>query len=237
VATTLATATPSAPPPVVPPPSEVSEICAPALLLAVQLRDAREIDDMDATRRRIREMLDRTELELRAAGLDEPDTSDTMFALVAALDEAITRSGWDQKELWIARPMQFERFGRYDAGEEFFVRLDRLRQERVPRMDVLHVYYLCLALGFKGQYQVRPDAEWEELVGVVAARLRRGEPDARLPLAPHGMPGEEIGEVVREIPVWVIVAAAGAFASLIYLVLMALVSRHAGTVERVLAAP
>ncbi len=214
--------------------SAVSEICASALLLGVQLRSAHEFDDVDATQRQIMALLDRTETQACALGLTTTDAMDVAFALVAAVDEAVTLSPWEDKSVWIARPIQFLRYGRYDAGEEFFARLDRLRQERPLRADVLHVYYLCLALGFKGRYQVRPESERRELIASVAAQLRRGDPGDRPPLAPRGVPGEEIAEAVREIPVWVVAVLAAAGACALYLVLTAHVTWRVGEVGRLI---
>ncbi len=213
----------------------LAEACAPVLLFSVQLRGAQDLGDVDAARGRVRTLLARTEAGVRGLGLADADATDVMFALVATLDESIMRSPWPGRSEWVARPMQFERFGRYDGGEEFFARLDRLRQERVLRADVLHVYFFCLALGFRGWYQVRPHAEWRALVEAVAAQLRRGDPAGRPPLAPHGTAREEIAEAVREVPVWVVVVVAVATATALYLVLTALVAVRVGAVERLLA--
>jgi type VI secretion system protein ImpK len=182
----------------------------------------------------VRALLTRTEAGVRGLGLTDADAADVMFALIATLDESIMLSPWPGRSEWVARPMQFEFFHRYDAGEEFFARLGRLRQERVLRVDVLHVYFFCLALGFRGWYQVRPRAEWQALVEAVAAQLRRGDPAGRPPLAPHGMAREEIAEAVREIPVWVVVVAAVAAAFALYLALTALVAVRVGAVEALL---
>src|SRR5688572_12594425 len=121
----------------------------------------------------MQDMLDRVEERLRDAGLAQSDVSDVVLALVAFLDESIIRSDWEHKTEWRASPLQYDRFGRDDAGEEFFSRLTTMRAERTVRTDVLQIYFLCLTLGFKGRYALAPEHEWESLRSQVGAQLRR----------------------------------------------------------------
>ena len=215
-------------------PTIVSEVCAPAFLLGVRLRWKQSSGDPDALRHRMQEMLDRIEERLRAAGLAPSDIADVVFALVAFLDESIIRSEWEHKTEWRSSPMQFERFGRDDAGEEFFTRLTTLRAERSLRPDVLQIYFLCLALGFKGRYALLPAKEWETLRADVGAQLRRLDGKERAPLAPHGRAGDELADVVKEIPLWVFAVAGVAVAFALYLTLTVLIAWKLGAVRQLL---
>lgn len=212
----------------------VSEICAPALLLGVQLRSAQDFGDPSLLRRRMRELLDRTEEQLRDARLTAPDVSDIAFALVAFLDESISQSSWNRKAEWLATPMQYDRFKRYDAGEEFFTRLAGLPNAKPPRSDVHQIYFLCLTLGFKGKYRLLADEEWHELVSDVGMQFRRAGDQSRAPLAPNALPGEVLAQAVKEIPVWVFAVAAASVAFLVYVVLMILISGRARGIEELL---
>jgi type VI secretion system protein ImpK len=212
----------------------VSEICASALLLGVQLRSSRDFGEPAALRRRTKELLDHTEEALRAARVAEADVRDIIFALVSFLDESVSLSPWSQKGTWLSRPMQLERFDRYDAGEEFFVTLDALRHERAVRTNVLEIYFLCLTLGFKGKYQLLPDEEWQELVTRVGAELRRDGAHDATALSPHGLPSDTLTDAVKEMPAWVFAAAVAATALVIYVVLAVLISWRAGRVDDLL---
>jgi type VI secretion system protein ImpK len=216
-------------------PTIVSEVCAPALLLGVRLRWKQNSGESEPLRQRMQDMLDRIEERLRDAGLAQSDISDVVFALVAFLDESIIRSEWQHKTEWRASPLQFDRFGRDDAGEEFFTRLTAIRAERTVRADVLQIYFLCLTLGFKGKYALLAKNEWESLRVQVGAQLRRLDGREGAALAPHGRAGEELAEVVKEIPLWVFVVAGAAVAFALYLTLAVLIASKLGAVQQLLA--
>jgi type VI secretion system protein ImpK len=216
-------------------PTIVSEVCAPALLLGVRLRWQQTSGDSDALTHRIEEMLERIEERLRVAGLAQSDVLDVVFALVAFLDESVVCSEWEYKSEWRSSPMQFRRFGRDDAGEEFFARLNSIRGERIVRTDVLLIYYLCLTLGFKGRYALLPEREWEGLRMDVGAQLRRIEGRERLPLAPHGRAGEELAQVVKQIPLWVFAVAGAVVAFGLYATLTLVIASKLGAMQQLLS--
>ncbi len=71
------------------------------------------------------------------------------FAICAWVDEAILQSGWNQKNQWQREQLQRLYYQTTDAGELFFERLNNLG---FHQRDVREVYYICLALGFKGRF-------------------------------------------------------------------------------------
>jgi type VI secretion system protein ImpK len=216
-------------------PTIVSEVCAPALILGVRLRYHETQGDSHELERRADEILDRIEERLRVSGLSHSDVSDVVFALVAFLDESVVSSDWEFKADWLVNPLQFRRFGREDAGEEFFTRLTAIRGERTVRADVLQVYYLCLALGFKGRYALMPDRELDALRTDVGSQLRRLERREYSPLAPHGRAGEELAQVVKQIPIWVFAVAGVAMAFCLYATLTLVIASKLGAVQRLLS--
>src|SRR5215475_6723830 len=216
------------------PPATVSEICAPALLLGVQLRSATAFGDPQMLRRRMTDLLDRTDEQLREARVVSPDLPNIVFALTAFLDEAIGQSSWDYRGEWVAAPLCFERFNRFDAGEEFFVRLQALQSTRPVPHDVLQIYFLCLTLGFKGRYLLRSNEEWYALVAEIGALVRTTSNQAPASLSPRGLPGEVIAQVVKEIPMWVFAVAAAGLALVTYFVLTLMINWRAGSLEHLI---
>ena len=214
--------------------TSIADICARVLLLGLRLRSSHEFGDAETLRQRIRTLLDRTEAQLRHVGVSEADARSILFALVAYLDESIIRSTWTNRAEWLARPMQFELFQRFDAGEEFFVRLASLQSERKPRIEVLEAHLLCLKLGFKGKYLLHSEEAWRTLLNELAAQVRPPS-DKALALSPHGVSTELIAAAVRQIPVWVITVAAAAVAFLMYIILTVLISWRASGVEEMLS--
>jgi type IV/VI secretion system ImpK/VasF family protein len=104
----------------------------------------------DQIRRDIAALLEQEKAASKRQGVLDRDYQDACFAVVSWADETILKhSSWKHHHEWNARPLQLEYFQTRNAGEEFFERLERLRPEQ---KQVREVYYLCLGLGFNGQY-------------------------------------------------------------------------------------
>jgi len=71
------------------------------------------------------------------------------FMICAWVDETILNSAWNQKAQWQREPLQRLYYHTLDAGEEAFERLNGLG---LHQREVREVFYLCLALGFKGRF-------------------------------------------------------------------------------------
>jgi len=71
------------------------------------------------------------------------------FAVCAWIDEAILTSNWSGKMAWQKEQLQRLYYNTTEAGQEFYERLNMLGMQQA---DVREIYYLCLALGFKGRY-------------------------------------------------------------------------------------
>lgn len=200
-----------------PPAGRLSTFYGEALALALQLQAAAEFGDSDVLRERTTRLLKRAEREAHEAGVERDATRQATFAVVALLDETVRASGWSGRERWSAAPLQLEMFDRNDAGEEFFVRLDALREAPAEHADLLELYYLCLSLGFKGRYEFLPPAEHRELVRGVYRDLRRVPGMGEGPLAPHAEPAGRVAATVRRrVPPWAVLAVCGALAVIAY---------------------
>ena len=70
----------------------------------------------------------------------------------------------------------------------------------------------------------------------VGAQLRRLDVRESAPLAPHGRAGEELAEVVKEIPLWVFAVAGVAVAFALYLTLTVVIASKLGAVQQLLVA-
>ena len=179
----------------------------PCFALILRIRSAEQRDDAPSFREAVRDLLDASERAAREAGNTDAQIQEALFAIVAFLDETIQESAWADKEQWRSRPLQLEAFGRYDAGEEFFVRLEALRADPVEQAAVLEVYYLCLALGYRGRYQVKDRAAVQTLVETLQADLSAA-PTAtgQLPARPDHRPASP-RRVVRVAPLHIAMAA------------------------------
>jgi len=112
------------------------------------------------------------------------DVEEACFALVAFVDETVLRTPWAGHDEWLREPLQLQLYRTNKAGDEFFEHLERLRPEQTAAREI---YFLCLALGFEGQYAGH-DADRRALMARHYEMLRATgsaiEPGGREPLLP-----------------------------------------------------
>jgi type VI secretion system protein ImpK len=196
-------------------------LCSDFLMLIMQIRITRQLDDPATLRARVKDLLSRLDSKARAAGVEFEQLEYVKFALVAFLDEAITGIDFADKDTWLASPLQMELYNRYDAGEEFFKRLQQLRQRPQANLQALEIYYHCLVAGFKGKYHNSDPEALRGLIEDIRAEIFRYR-ETRIPqtLSPHGKPQEGVLEVVsKDIPAWVIGVVAVALGVLFFIVM------------------
>ena len=169
--------------------------CADVLSVGAQLGHARDLPSADVLQRRISSVLEQMADRARAAHIPEDDIAEARYALVAFLDEKILSSEWPGKQAWQARPLQLIYFNENTAGEGFFLHLQQL--ENTPRRaHVLEIYYLCMALGFRGQYWVRGEQGLAAIMDGVGRKLNRLLPPTDV-ISPKGLPEGNVRSIVR----------------------------------------
>jgi type VI secretion system protein ImpK len=160
----------------------------------VRIRSGKQpLANPEMFRRRTRETLAEITREAIKRGYAAEHTMETDFALIALLDEVVLSSHDPSRDAWAQRPLQDELFGLTTAGEVFFTRIEKLlrRPDSKELADMLEVFYLCILLGFEGQYATQPKTELHLLADRVRQRIERirgGEqrfsPDGFLPEEP-----------------------------------------------------
>lgn len=162
--------------------------------------------DAASFRERLREFL--AEFERNSVQLDASaeDVHLAKYAFCALVDETILTSGLKLREDWERQPLQLQFFGDQLAGENFFIHLERLRQQGAARLAALEVFHLCLLLGFQGKYLL----EGQEKLGYLTARLSdeishlKGR---KVGFAPHWAPPDRVHHVLHTVvPPWMLAA-------------------------------
>ena len=133
--------------------AQIYRVCADTLAFAMRLPTATDLPAAAQLRDRAIGSLDAMVSQGRSAGLPEPELAEARYALVAFIDEQVLKSTWAGRTEWMSQPLQLLLYREYTAGENFFVRLRSLLQSG-SRPLALEVYFLCLALGFRGAYGV-----------------------------------------------------------------------------------
>ncbi len=173
--------------------------CSDPLTLASQLSSARELPPPDVLQRRISTLFDQMQRRCRESGFGDDDANDAKYAIAAFADEQIFRSQWPGRNQWMGQPLQLLYFNENTAGEGFFQRMAAL-QSQPGRAHVLEIFYLCLCLGFQGQYAVRGGEGIGVIVDQVASRLGAAAGSGEA-ISPHGEPRDALrGLMRREMP-------------------------------------
>jgi type VI secretion system protein ImpK len=103
----------------------------------------------DQVKADITRMMSDIEIRIGQTNINPDDFDLARFAVVAWVDETLLSCQWQDKGRWQKEPLQRLYYQTADAGELFF---DRLNAIGPHQRDVREVYYLCLAMGFKGRY-------------------------------------------------------------------------------------
>lgn len=117
-------------------------------MFLLQSGTARQVD-FDRANQDIEQLARNSERLHEKIACSKEDYLLSRFAVFAWIDEAIMGSSWEEKEKWQRNHLQQRYYQTADAGELFFQRLNTLGPHQ---NQVREVYYLCLALGFTGQY-------------------------------------------------------------------------------------
>lgn len=156
-------------------------LCSDFLLLGMQIRAGHlELPNGETLKRRILQLLEALTNKVQRAGFLPNDVEDLRYALAAYLDEMVQYSEWPGRYEWGSRPLQAILFGDSQAGVRFF---ERLREARKRSRAVVEIYYLCLVLGFMGQYQLGGTQDLEVLIEDLRHELAS---DKVKILSPHG---------------------------------------------------
>jgi len=184
---------------------------APVLTLAARIRGSATVPDVEALRSVTAGELQQFEERAAQAGAPPETFRLARYVLAATVDDLAQNTPWGNDE-WPARSMvsmfHREAFG----GERFFEVLERARRDAARNLDLLELIFICLALGFAGQYRVTPqgnrdlDRIRDDLFRAI--RNQRGEFEREL--SPHwrGV-ASAYAPLRRFVPVWLLGLACG----------------------------
>ena len=100
--------------------------------------------------------LSESETCMKEGGFSRDDYELARFMVCAWVDEVVLGSSWNQRNLWQREQLQRVFYNTVEAGEEAFEKLNALG---FHQSLVREVFYLCLALGFKGRF-IHPGDEY-----------------------------------------------------------------------------
>lgn len=208
----------------------LAEIYGDLLVLGAYIRDTKELGAIEQVRARLHRLFQTAEEQGRSAGIPQDTLTQAQYAVAAYMDEMVINSRWSLREHWASKPLQYDFFGEFVAGEGFYKRLDVVRNTLPVNVELLEVFALCLIFGFEGQYRLHDREMLKGVLQDVTREIQAKRGEAAL-LSPRGRRPDELMEVVkRELPAWAILVTSAGLVLLFYLALSFLSSQDAGHV-------
>lgn len=216
-----------------PPRAGLADLSAELLALALELRRTGSFGDAEVLRARIDEQFRDLDVRARQADIPQEDVQRAKYAIAAFIDETILTSDSPVKNAWADKPLQLAYFNDFSAGEEFYNKIDALRGAK--NASVLEVYYLCLALGFRGKYVDLQGMEKKKiLMDTIQREIRSAQPPEAQGLSPRWQPPDALPALARNLPAWLVAAGGGLLLLGLYLLFTVLLGLKADAVLKAL---
>jgi len=109
------------------------------------------------------------------------------FALCATFDDLITNTNWGGQGQWDNCCLLAVFNQDTMSHERFFVILERIIKEPAQYIDVMELMYICLSLGFKGNYRTTEygNNQLEQITNALYKRIRTQRGEINKTLAPY----------------------------------------------------
>lgn len=141
------------------------------------------------------------------------------YAVCAALDDVIlNNTAWGSSGAWAQKSLLATVHNDFRGGTRFYELLDNALRAPAVNRDLLELMYLCLSLGFQGQYRnqhVELEARRKYAFDTLYALYRKD--DSGQDLSPNWRSeARKPDTLVHQVPFWITAAVAGALLVGIY---------------------
>jgi type VI secretion system protein ImpK len=184
------------------------------LALVPQLRATTSHPDPARLHRQLLARVKEFEAAAQTSGVPQQKVIAARYVLCTFIDEVAGATPWGASGAWAEHNLLQEFHDERDGSEKAFKLLERLGQDVAANVDVLELFYVCIALGFEGRYGTK--ANGRQQLDAIAARLvevlrpEGGRQTSRtLSLRWTGVPMQR-SRTLSVLPLWVVVAVGGA---------------------------
>jgi type VI secretion system protein ImpK len=143
------------------------------------------------------------------------------YILCTAVDQAVLSTPWGYQSEFSTQGLLITFHREAWGGKRFFDILEKASADPAPHIDLLELQYVCLSLGFAGQYQEAANGAGKllEIREDLYRRIRnvRGTPEEQLSIRWQGE-SDRRNKVIRYVPLWVIAVIAATVAVGFFLV-------------------
>lgn len=135
------------------PPEKVRCLMHDIALIVSALSAQAKTNDVDELQQRGLAALDAFDAALQGEHVATQERQHAVYAASALLDEAaLAAIEPEQRESWMANPLQVTRFANYQGGERVFEQIDAELSHSTPSQWLLSTWQVVLALGYQGKH-------------------------------------------------------------------------------------
>lgn len=135
------------------------ELANPLLAVALRTKKISHLDDIAGLYSRMQNEIIAVAEKVKMLNYDSAFQLSFRYCLCTFIDEMVMATPWGSTSIWAERSLLSYFHNETWGGEKFYSILSRTMLEPEKYHELLEFMYICLALGFKGQYALKPHGQ------------------------------------------------------------------------------
>jgi type VI secretion system protein ImpK len=193
------------------------------LALLTKLNSSFSQADPMGLKNRIIKEIEQFQMSAQAEGIDHQTISSARYVLCTVLDEAVLNTPWGNDCGWSDHSLLSLFHKETKGGERSFHLLKSLAQNPAKNRNLLELIYICLALGFEGEYRLLEGGK-NKLTSIkdwLYQILQKERGIADPVLSPHWQGvTDRRNPLLQMVPVWVFGAVAAGLLTTLFTILL-----------------
>ena len=193
------------------------------LALLTKLNSSYSQSDPMGLKNRIIKEIEQFQITAQTQGIDPQTISSARYVLCTVLDEAVLNTPWGNNCGWSDHSLLSLFHKETKGGERSFHLLKSLAENPAKNRNLLELLYVCLALGFEGEYRLIEGGK-NKLTSIkdwLFQLLQKERGNADPVLSPHWQGvTDRRNPLMQMVPVWVFGAVAAGLLTTIFTVLL-----------------
>lgn len=135
------------------------ELANPLLATALRLKKISHLEDIGSLYSRMQNEVMVLSEKVKELNYDSAFQLSFRYCVCTFIDEIVMATPWGNSSIWGQRSLLAHFHNETWGGEKFYSILSRTMLEPEKYHELLEFMYICLALGFKGQYAIGPHGQ------------------------------------------------------------------------------
>ena len=135
------------------------ELANPLLVIALRLKKISHLENIGNLYSRMQNEIVVLSEKVKELNYDSAFRLSFRYCICTFIDEMVMSTPWGSSSIWGQRSLLAHFHNETWGGEKFYSILSRIMLEPEKYHELLEFMYICLALGFKGQYALNPHGQ------------------------------------------------------------------------------